>query len=284
MTRRSSSRDVARKTKSSRRTTRRDSKSPLWEQVLTDLRRRMSRGEFTSGFPTDRELMKRYKVSRHTAREAVRHLQAEGVLTRYKGRGSFVQPLSLEQRVGPLYSLFRSIEDQGHVQRSDVLDLRSVRDREVAEQMGLPVTTKFFFLRRLRRADGTPFAVDEIWLPERIAAPLYSVNFEYTAVYTELERLTDARPVRGWERIRPALPSTEEQKLLGIGPRQPVFVVSRYTETHRGPLEWRTTVVRGDAYTFTTTWSNSKATSEFGVRTTKTTTPRRGRPRSRSAR
>lgn len=227
--------------------------------------------------------MKRYKVSRHTAREAVRHLQTEGVLARYKGRGSFVQPLSLEQRVGPLYSLFRSIEDQGHVQRSDVLALRSVRDRDVAEQMGLAPTTKFLFLRRLRRADGTPFAVDEIWLPETIAGPLYSVNFEHTAVYAELERLTDARPVRGWERIRPALPSTEEQRLLGIGARQPVFVVSRYTETERGPLEWRTTVVRGDAYTFTTTWSNSKATSEFGVSPTKKPTRRRARRRSAPA-
>lgn len=270
-----------RRTKAAQRGTRRSKSRPLWEQVLADLRRRMSRGEFKSGFPTDRELMKRYKVSRHTAREAVRHLQTEGVLTRYKGRGSFVQPLSLEQRVGPLYSLFRSIEDQGHLQRSDVLALRSVRDREVAEQMGLAPTTKFLFLRRLRRADGTPFAVDEIWLPETIAAPLYSVNFEHTAVYAELERLTDARPVRGWERIRPALPSAEEQKLLAIGSRQPVFVVSRYTETERGPLEWRTTVVRGDAYTFTTTWSNSKAISEFGVSTTKKTMRPQGRRRSK---
>lgn len=244
---------------------------PLWAQVLADLRLRLSRGEFREEFPTDRDLMTHYKVSRHTAREAVRHLQAEGVLARHKGRGSFVQPLVLEQQVGPLYSLFRSIEDQGHVQRSDVLSRGIRTDRDVAEQMGLKPATKFFHLRRLRRADGTPFAVDEIWLPASIAAPLAKVNFEHTAVYAELERLTGVRPVRGWERIRPALPTADERRLLGISATQPVFVVTRYTENENGPLEWRTTVVRGDAYTFTTSWTSRSTSSVFDVRSGKST-------------
>lgn len=240
--------------------------APLWEQVLTDLRKRLAKGEFAKGFPTDRDLMRTYDVSRHTAREAARRLQAEGVLRRHKGRGSFVQPLALEQRVGPLYSLFRSIEDQGHVQRSDVLELSTVTDAAIAKQMGLASKTKFFYLRRLRRADGVPFAIDEIWLPAAIARPLFKANFEHTAVYAELERLTNVRPVRGWERIRPALPESSERRLLGIDQNQPVFVVTRYTESDRGPLEWRSTVVRGDAYTFTTTWSAGTTSTQFGVR------------------
>ena len=41
----------------------------------------------------------------------------------------------------------------------------------------------------MRRADGTPFAVDDIWLPERIGRTLGDVDFTHTAVYAELERL-----------------------------------------------------------------------------------------------
>ena len=238
---------------------------PLWSQVLADVRRRLDAGEFGEGFPTDRDLMADYGVSRHTVREAVRHLQSEGLLTRHKGRGSFVQPLALEQRIGPLYSLFRSIEDQGHIQRSEVLLLESTQDVEIATRLGLTRGAKLFHLRRLRRADGVPFAVDEIWMPAALAAPLFKVDFEHTGVYGELERLTDVRPVRGWERIRPGNPTTDERRLLGTQAGEPVFVVTRYTESASGPLEWRSTVIRGDSYTFTTTWTTGSATSQFGI-------------------
>lgn len=236
---------------------------PLWAQVLADLRKRLAAGEFTTQFPTDRELMLRYKVSRHTAREAVRRLQAEGQLTRHKGRGSFVQPLNLEQQVGSMYSLFRSIEDQGHIQRSEVLTLDTVSDIDVARRMGLPDRTSFVHLRRLRRADGVPFAIDEVWLPHPDAAALLNSDFEHTALYSELERTTGLRPVRGWERIRPAIPTEYERQLLDMPDELAIFVVQRYTESDAGPLEWRTTVIRGDNYTFRTTWSSPTDTARF---------------------
>lgn len=159
----------------------------MWQQVLNDLRDRLAKGEFDQSFPNDRELMATYAVSRHTVRETTRRLQAEGVLLRHKGRGSFVKALSLVQPTGPLYSLFRSIEDQGHVQRSNVLRLEAVHDEVVAARLGLSPLTRFFFLRRVRRADDLPFAVDEIWIPASIAEPLFTVDFEHTAVYAELE-------------------------------------------------------------------------------------------------
>ncbi|MGH9116237.1 MAG: GntR family transcriptional regulator [Acidimicrobiales bacterium] len=49
--------------------------TPLWAQVLADLRLRLARGEFESRFPGDVELTDQYGVSRHTVREAVRLLQ-----------------------------------------------------------------------------------------------------------------------------------------------------------------------------------------------------------------
>ncbi|MGA0064083.1 MAG: GntR family transcriptional regulator [Ilumatobacteraceae bacterium] len=236
---------------------------PLWAQVLADLRKRLAAGEFAAQFPTDRELMLRYKVSRHTAREAVRRLQAEGQLTRHKGRGSFVQSINLEQQVGSLYSLFRSIEDQGHIQRSEVLALDTVCDADVARRMGLAASTTFVHLRRLRRADGVPFAVDEVWLPHPETGALLDSDFEHTALYSELERTTGLRPVRGWERIRPGIPDDDERRLLDIDDEQAIFVVQRYTESDAGPLEWRTTVIRGDNYTFRTTWSTPTESARF---------------------
>lgn len=238
---------------------------PLWAQVLADLRDRLSAGEFSRAFPSDRELIAHYGVSRHTVREAVRRLQGEGVLERHKGRGSFVRPVAVEQQIGPLYSLFRSIEAQGHTQTSRVLDRRRETAPEVARRMSLPADTVFICLRRLRLVDGAPFAVDEVWLPDEIAGTIMDADFAHTALYIELERATGLRPLSGWERIRPALPTPEERRMLDIPARSAVFVIQRFTESAAGPLEWRNTVVRGDSYTFLTTWSDTDGPTNYGL-------------------
>ncbi len=230
---------------------------PLWAQVLGDVRGRLARGEFVDGFPPERELIDQYAVSRHTMREAMRRLHAEGLIDRERGRGTFVRHQGIEQRTGALYSLFRSIEDQGFVQHSVVLELDERAAPSVARQLGLPVATPFVYLHRLRNADDTPIATDELWMPSRLAAPLLAVDFAHTAVYAELERRCGIRPGAGWERVHPTLPTRDERALLGTSARQPAFLVERFTSHVGQPLEWRRTVIRGDMYTFLATWSDT---------------------------
>lgn len=243
----------------------RGSPVPLWNQVLDDLRERLAAGEFARGFPTDHELMEAYEVSRHTVRDAVRRLQDDGVLTRERGRGSFVREPLLQQPVGPLYSLFRSIEDQGFEQRSRVLLSAETADETAAEHLDLDPSTPLVHLRRLRSADDLAIAVDDLWLPAELGRPLLDADLEHTAVYIELERLTGVGPVAGWERIHPGLPDADEQAALGVGPTQPVFVVERRTTAADGtPVEWRRTVVRGDRYAFVTTWGDAAGRGDAG--------------------
>jgi GntR family transcriptional regulator len=172
----------------------------------------------------------------------------------------------LEQQIGPLYSLFRSIEDQGYRQDSEVLTLDRVVDADKAHRLQLDGGVHLFHLRRLRLVDGTPFAVDDIWMPANMVKPLFEVDFRHTAVYAELGRLAGIQPVSGWERIHPQLPDAQTRQLLGIDARQAVFFVERYTEHKNGPLEWRETIVRGDAYTFVTTWGGGATAAEFTTR------------------
>jgi len=150
----------------------RNSPLPLWAQVLSDLRGRLARGEFTGRFPGDEELRETYGVSRHTVREAVRRLQAEGVIERGRGRGTFVTGALIEQPLGALYSLFRSVEAQGYVQRSVVRYLEERRDEEAAKVLGRAPDEPLVYLERLRLADDQPIVFDCSWLPAALARPL----------------------------------------------------------------------------------------------------------------
>ncbi|HUY61675.1 MAG TPA: GntR family transcriptional regulator [Candidatus Dormibacteraeota bacterium] len=233
----------------------RASSAPLWAQVLADLRRRLGAGEFGGRFPTDRELVVEYGVSRHTVREAVRRLHTEGVLTRRRGRaGTTVRSVEFEQPVGTLYSLFRAIEARGTPQTSRVLALELRTDAQAAARLARPATEPLVYLERLRLAGEVPLAVDRTWLPAAWARPLLQVDFSRTALYHELARCCGVRPDTGREQIRPAVPAPAERLLLGLPPGAAVFAITRLTFTGGRPLEWRQSLVRGDRYAFVLEW------------------------------
>ena len=75
--------------------------TPLWEQLLTDLRRRLDHDEFAVAFPGELALVAEYGVSRHTVREAVRRLREEGLVIAGRGRTPRrAEPLPIEQPLG----------------------------------------------------------------------------------------------------------------------------------------------------------------------------------------
>lgn len=235
----------------------RSSDQPLWAQLEAELRKSLDEGEFDARFPTDLELTRRYGVSRHTVREAVGRLQAEGLLVRVRGRGTVVERPEFEQRLGALYSLFTSIETQGVEQRSEVLEMGIVTDPEVAARLGVEPGAELFRLDRLRLADDEPLAIDRAWLPAALGRPLLEVDFSHTALYDELERSCDCRPDRGWERITPVVLGAEEAGMLGLPEGAAAFEVARLGQKGDHTVEWRITVIRGDRYAFISDWSSA---------------------------
>lgn len=228
----------------------RESAMPLWAQLESALKQRLDAGEFNDRFPTDHELVTEYAVSRHTVREAIRRLNQFGILRRERGRGTVVNRSEFEQPLGALYSLFQSVESSGAVQRSQVLDIREDFNPVVAEQLDVDPDTPLFFLERLRCADDEPLALDRSWLPMEIASPLLTADFEHAALYDELQIQAGVAPDAGWERIAPVLPTPDERELLMMRRGEAAFSLERLGTACGRPIEWRTTLIRGDRYRF----------------------------------
>lgn len=238
--------DVARPGTAARSLDRR-SPMPLWAQLRADLLRRLQAGAFDADFPGEMALVDEYRVSRHTVRAALRELRADGLVLAERGRrprlaGQIAQPL------GTVYSLFASVEAAGLRQTSVVrsIDLRA--DGVVADRLGLEASTPLFRLERLRLAGEEPFALDTVWLPGDVGAALLQANFTHTALYHELEVRTGLRIGGGREQISGVVPTKAEQRLLGIGPSIGALAISRLGYASGRPVEWRTTLIRGDRF------------------------------------
>lgn len=245
----------------------RSSPVPLWAQLEAALRNRLDRGEFDARFPTDHQLVEEYAVSRHTVREAIRHLNRTGVLRRERGRGTVVNTAEFEQPLGALYSLFRSVESAGVEQRSDVLTLEPTIEPAVAARLDLAHDTSLVFLERVRFAAQEPLAIDRAWLPMADAARLLDSDFEHTGLYDELERCCGIRPDAGWERIAPIVPEARDRQLLRMTNAQAAFFLERRATASGRPIEWRTTVIRGDRYRFVSEFQIGTAPGLVAART-----------------
>lgn len=222
---------------------------PLWAQLRGDLRRRLAAGAFDEAFPSELTLVDEYAVSRHTVRAALQELRADGVVVAERGRRPrLAEQAAITQPLGMLYSLFASVESAGLHQASIVRarDLRA--DGVVADRLGLEASTPLFRLERLRLAGGEPLALDTVWLPAEIAAPLLEADFTHTALYGELAARTGIRLEGGREHIRAVVPTPAEQRLLEIPPGAGALAIDRLGHAGGRPVEWRHTLIRGDRF------------------------------------
>ena len=237
---------------------------PLWAQLLADLRRRLAEGEFTTSFPGELALVQQYAVSRHTVREALRHLRSEGTVTAARGRKPRLAPPEVEQPLGALSSLFAAVEARGLEQRSLVRFLEVRQDGVVASRLGLEESTPLVYLERLRLAGQEPLALDRVWLPATIAAPLLSVDFTHTALYTELVSHCGISLTGGREQVRAVIPNRGETSLLRVPPRVALLAVERTGCLNGRPLEHRHTLVRGDRFAVTADFQGRHVTLSAG--------------------
>ncbi len=231
----------------------RGSPVPLWAQLEAELRRRLTAGEFKRRFPTDRELVDTYKVSRHTARDAVDRLCTDGLLERRRGRGTFIRQ-EFERPGGALYSLFRAVEAQGAHQTIALRALVECTDALAAEKLEVDSTAPLILIDRMRLADGEPLAIDRVWLPADLARPLLDADLTHGVLYHELAQRCDVAVIGGWERITPTIPRTDESVALQMPEGRAVFTIERMGRAADRPVEWRVSKVRGDRYSFVTNW------------------------------
>ena len=229
---------------------------PLWQQLRQELLIRLQAGEFATQFPGELSLVDEYGVSRHTVRQALRQLRADGVIVAERGRQPRVAPAQeIAQPMGALYSLFASVEAAGLRQHSVVRTFDTRADALVAERLDLEGSTPLIYLDRLRLAGDEPLAMDRVWLPASLATPLLSADFSHTSLYAELSERTGLRLDHGQEEVRAVIPTSAERTQLRCPAGVAAFSINRLSYARGKPVEWRHTLVRGDRFALTATFA-----------------------------
>lgn len=148
----------------------RGSPIPLYQQLKALLAARIESGHWRPGDPVpgDQELVARYAVSRATVRQAFRELEEAGLVTRHRGRGTFVARPKLAHGPGAGLRLVDALRAQGLEPGWRVLACETVpAGPALAARLELPPGARVLRLRRLRLADGAPIGVHAAHAPHR---------------------------------------------------------------------------------------------------------------------
>jgi GntR family transcriptional regulator len=191
-------------------------------------------------------------VSRFTVREALRQLRAGGLLERFRGRGTFLSAqTAIEQPIrGGFYSLARTIAERGLVERSTVLTADLCRDAEAAARLGEPPEAELVLVERVRFAGDEPLAWDRSFFPRDVAEQLLTEDLSRGSLYDKL----GVRVSGGRERIQATMPDSRTRKVLRLPAGAAVLAIERLALAGDRPIEWRTSLVRGDRYAFVAEW------------------------------
>jgi GntR family transcriptional regulator len=135
---------------------------PLYIQISEMLIREINAGRYLDGerLPPERDMAAALGISVGTLRKSLADLTEKGMLERVQGSGNYIRAKADTQSV---YAFFRvELLRGGGLPTAEILDVkRMIKDSDLPEFGASPDAHR---IRRLRRLDGTPAVLEEIWL------------------------------------------------------------------------------------------------------------------------
>ncbi|MEW4411636.1 GntR family transcriptional regulator [Clostridium sp. AN503] len=204
---------------------------PKYQQIKQSLLYEINNGKFQPGdkFYSEADLKKKYNVSGITAIKALQCLTNEGYLVRYQGKGTYVS----KARRGKIVK-FSDIEKyKDAVERTEVLDIRRMKDPAIAAQLNLGSDEEFYHIKRLRLVDDKPIIIQNSYvIREFIKEEDVADKEKFSSIYGKIREdfgidLYQADSKEITEIVYPA--PEEEGALLGLNDQEPSAFTRRYT-------------------------------------------------------
>jgi GntR family transcriptional regulator len=226
--------------------------TPMYVQIQNRLLALIQAGDLRPGdsLPSEEQLSRVFGVSRMTSRQALQTLKNQGLASRNKGQGTFVNQPRVEKDIAHLCGFTIEMRSLGMKAASRVLKSGIIpAPDEIAARLSIEVSDPIFRLRRLRLADGLPLAIEEIHLPGGRFPGIERLNFAELSLYKTIRERYGVRFSRVDEILEARSANKQEAELLDIKPRSSLLIISRTLWSVEGTaVETAHSIYRGDRY------------------------------------
>ncbi len=160
-------------------------------QIKEDLARRIRSGEFrvADRIPSELELAQQYEVSRPTIRQAILALVQDGVVTRARGKGTFVLPPIIVSDAHAFTSFADEMRERGIDHTAHLMSARQILATDaIASDLGLAPGSAVYEIARSRLGNGTPLVVRTMQISKELAPDLLQKPIQEEPIYLILQR------------------------------------------------------------------------------------------------
>ncbi len=220
-----------------------------YTRVKQHLKDGLAQGLWPPGalMPSEAELVAQFGVSRMTVNRALRELQAEGLVDRTQGVGTFAAELHKVSSTLTIADLHEEIEARGHVHEARVhLQRAEPAPAALAAQLGLKPGDTAFHTLIVHVENGLPLQCEDRYVNPQVAPGYLDNDFTRT---TPTHVLFDTTALwRAQYSIEAARPTRQEAQLLGVADDAPCLVIVRRTFTREAPITIARLVHPGTRY------------------------------------
>jgi GntR family transcriptional regulator len=194
-----------------------------------------------------------FDVSRTVVRQALKELTYEGLITREKGRGTFVaEPKINEGLFQSLTGFYQDMLARGHQPISRVLKQELIpASRPINDYLKLAPGDQVIEIQRLRFVQDEPIVLVTTYLPYSACPSLLQVDLTHRSLYEYIEEECGLRIARGRRTIEAVAAGEEEAHLLQVEEGAPLILLNSISYLEDGtPIEYYRALHRGDRARF----------------------------------
>lgn len=224
---------------------------PIYKLIKEDILRQIEEKIYRPNqcLPSERDLSLRYGTTRMTVRHALNDLEAEGVVYRLQGKGTFVSGTKLVQPLMRASGFSQDMLRRGRKPSSKVLFAGVMKaDHIIAKDLHIGLGQEYVLVKRLRLADDTPMAIEATALSRELCGDILDSDLDHGSLYEKLRR-QGLNLVNGNQYMEAALANGEQAELLQIPKGAAVLHIERHVSDELGrPVEATYSTYRGDQY------------------------------------
>jgi GntR family transcriptional regulator len=198
---------------------------PLYVQLSDILAKYIREKSLDEGdsIPSENDLTRYYGISRNTVRQAFQILESQDIIHRVRGKGTFVTRSKNKRSLTGLKIIETRLRDLGVEVANKTLCIRETfPPGDWGRLLGLAPGDKVLLLRRVKTANGAPFALEERAFPAEVGRKFKTEDLKHQSVNILIDSLPEYKVTHVSYTFTSSPLSAVEAKELEVDRSEPV--------------------------------------------------------------
>jgi len=164
--------------------------TPLYYQLRQQIRNNIIDGTWPFGYelPSEPALASEHGISRATVKQAYDGLVNEGLITRKRGKGTFVSYRQSEFDIIQEPNFYQQMDETGAVQKATIIESGYIKaDSYVAKRLNIQPDDEICYFKRVRNINNIPSIIQTVFIRKEYSTGLLETDLASTSFHRYIE-------------------------------------------------------------------------------------------------